>query len=80
MELERKIERLQNDIKEHELELKTHGLELKSHQVELESLRVILGPVAIREYVDHGILGRRVGSTWSNKDLFLEPVHKATPH
>ncbi|KAL8917480.1 MAG: hypothetical protein Q9208_007925 [Pyrenodesmia sp. 3 TL-2023] len=41
---------------------------------ETQAALLILGGVATREWVDHGILGRRVGSTWSNDHLFLEPV------
>ncbi len=40
----------------------------------IEALQLVVGGVASREWVDHGILGRRVGSTWSPDRLFLEPV------
>ncbi|KAL8900677.1 MAG: hypothetical protein Q9207_005580 [Kuettlingeria erythrocarpa] len=60
MELERKIEALQNDV--------------KILQFENQAIQFVLGGIASREWVDHGILGRREGSTWSDDHLFLEPV------
>ncbi|KAI4121294.1 MAG: hypothetical protein LQ338_006446 [Usnochroma carphineum] len=52
-----------------ELERKIGGL-----QNDIKALQLIVGGVASQEWVDHGILGRRVGSAWSNDDLFLERV------
>ncbi|KAI4178454.1 MAG: hypothetical protein LQ346_007441, partial [Caloplaca aetnensis] len=65
MALQRNLERIQEDIKE---------LQRKSNNHEY-----LFNGIATREYVDHGILGRRRGSSWSNKGIFLEPVDETTP-
>ncbi|KAL8936368.1 MAG: hypothetical protein Q9211_004218 [Gyalolechia sp. 1 TL-2023] len=65
MESKREIGRLQDDI--------------KALRAANQAVRFILGGVASRDWVNHSILGRRVGSAWSHNHLFLEPVDDAAP-
>ncbi|KAL8938172.1 MAG: hypothetical protein Q9211_003331 [Gyalolechia sp. 1 TL-2023] len=53
--------------------------EIGQLQDDIKAVRFILGGIASRDWVDHGILGRRVGSAWSHNHLFLEPVDEAAP-
>ncbi|KAL8761475.1 MAG: hypothetical protein Q9184_002403, partial [Pyrenodesmia sp. 2 TL-2023] len=81
MKLERKIGGLEDNVKGlqdnvERLQIDIEGLrhDNKGLRFETWAVRFILGGVASREWVDHGILGRRSGSAWSMEHLFLEPV------
>ncbi|KAL9023118.1 MAG: hypothetical protein Q9196_007380, partial [Gyalolechia fulgens] len=70
---------LQDDTKTLQDATKALQDDIKALRAATQAVQFILGGVATREWVDHGILGRRIGSAWSHNHLFLEPVDEAAP-